>query len=69
MKTLRDDRYDISLTTTKDHPKLPAWATVMSESPEITEAMLTPELVSAVTEAGEAMEALIITDQPIDQPK
>lgn len=69
MKGLRDERYDISLTTTKDHPKLPIWATVMSESAEVTEAMLTPDLIKAVTDAGEDLEALIITDQPIDAPK
>ncbi|OCK85594.1 DUF1682 domain protein [Lepidopterella palustris CBS 459.81] len=69
MKRLREDRYDISLTTTKDHPKLPVWATVMSESGEITEAMLTPELIKAIEEAGEALEALVVSDQPMDQPK
>lgn len=69
MKRLRDERYDLSLTSTKDHPKLPAWATVMSEGAEITETLLTPDLIKAVTEAGEALEALIVTDQPIDQPK
>jgi hypothetical protein len=69
MKRLRDDRYDISLTTTKDHPKLPAWATVMSEANEITETLLTPDLIKAVHEAGDdAFEALIITDQPQDRP-
>ncbi|SMQ49364.1 unnamed protein product [Zymoseptoria tritici ST99CH_3D7] len=68
MKQLRDDRYDVSLTSTKDHPKLPAWATVMSESAEVTEALLTPELIKAVTEAGEDMEALIISDQPVNAP-
>jgi hypothetical protein len=69
MRQLRDDRYDLSLTTTKDHPKLPLWATVMSESAEITEALLTPELVKVVADAGEDLEALIISDQPIDAPK
>jgi hypothetical protein len=69
MRALRDERYDISLTTTKDHAKLPNWATVMSESAEVTEAMLTPDLIKAVTDAGEDLEALIITDQPIDAPK
>lgn len=69
MRGLRDERYDISLTSTKDHPKLPNWATVMSESAEVTEAMLTPELIKAVTDAGQDLEAFIITDQPIDAPK
>ena len=68
MKQLRDDRYDVSLTSTKDHPKLPQWATVMSESAEVTELLLTPELVKAVETAGDIFEYLIITDQPIDRP-
>ncbi|KAI7359807.1 DUF1682 domain protein [Hortaea werneckii] len=69
MRQLRDDRFDVSLTSTKDHPKLPAWATVMSESAEITEALLTPDVVKAVTDAGEDLEALIISDMPVDAPK
>lgn len=68
MRQLRDERYDVSITVTKDHPRLPQWATVMSESAEITEALLTPALVAAVEKAGEAFEHLVITDQPIDQP-
>lgn len=69
MRQLREDRYDVSLTSTKDHPKLPAWVTVMSESSEITDALLTPELIQAVTEAGEDLEALVISDQPEDAPR
>ncbi|KAF2103857.1 DUF1682-domain-containing protein [Rhizodiscina lignyota] len=69
MKRLRNDRYDLSLTTTKDHPKLPDWATVMTENAEITETLLTPELIKAVAQAGEVLDGLIISDQPIDQPK
>ena len=68
MRHLRDERYDVSLTYTKDHAKLPAWATVMSESAEVTETMLTKELVAAVETAGEALEYLIVTDQPADKP-
>lgn len=68
MKQLRNDRYDVSITTTKDNAKLPAWATVMSESAEVTDAMLTPELIKALEEAGDLLEHLIVTDQPIDQP-
>lgn len=69
MTQLRNDRYDISLTATKDHPKLPVWATIMSESAEVTETLLTPELIKAVEDVGEDLEALIISDQPIDAPK
>lgn len=68
MRALRDDRYDVSITSTKDHSKLPPWATVMSESAEVTDLLLTPELVQAVEAAGDVFEYLIITDQPIDKP-
>ena len=68
MKKLRDDRYDVSITSTKDSPKLPNWATVMSESAEITDFLLTPELIKAVEDAGDLLNHLIITDQPIEQP-
>jgi len=68
MKRLRDGRYDLSLTTTKDNAKLPNWATVMSESAEVTDAILTPELVKCVEQAGDVFEALIISDMPIDAP-
>ncbi|KAF2201154.1 DUF1682-domain-containing protein [Delitschia confertaspora ATCC 74209] len=69
MKNLREARYDLSLTATKDHPKLPVWTTVMSESAEITESLLTPELAKAITEAGDKFEAFIISDQPMEQPR
>ena len=69
MKQLRDERYDLSLTMTKDHAKLPTWATVMSESAEVTDTLLTPDLLKAVEQAGDAFEYLIITDQPVEKPK
>jgi len=68
MRTIREDRYDISLTSTKDHASLPKWATTMSESAAITDQLLTPELVKAVAKAGDDFEYLLITDQPIDKP-
>ncbi|KAF2792971.1 DUF1682-domain-containing protein [Melanomma pulvis-pyrius CBS 109.77] len=69
MKRLREDRYDLSLTATKDHAKLPIWTTVMSENAEITETLLTPELIKAINDAGDNFEALVVSDQPMDQPK
>ena len=69
MKRIRDERYDISLTITKDHDKLPNWAVVMSESAEITDKLLTPELIKAVKEAGEGFQYLLATDQPVDRPQ
>ncbi|KAJ2899595.1 hypothetical protein MKZ38_002969 [Zalerion maritima] len=68
MKKLREDRYDISITFTKDHPKLPIWATAMSENAEITDALLTSELVQAIEKAGDLFDYLIVTDQPIIKP-
>lgn len=68
MKTVRDERFDVSLTFTKDNAKLPAWLTVMSESAEITEALLTPELIKAAEAAGEDLDYLIISDQSVVKP-
>lgn len=68
LQRMRSDRYDLSLTSTKDHPKLPAWTTVLSESGEITDALLTPELVSSIEAAGNLFQSLIITDQPLERP-
>ncbi|KAH8890799.1 DUF1682-domain-containing protein [Thozetella sp. PMI_491] len=69
MKQVREDRYDVSLTFTKDNNKLPVWLTVMTESAEITDAMLTPELIAAVEAAGDRLDYLIITDQPTEKPR
>ncbi|KAB5570445.1 hypothetical protein GE09DRAFT_1217883 [Coniochaeta sp. 2T2.1] len=68
MKQFRDERYDLSITVTKDNPKLPAWLTVMTESAEITDILLTPELIKAAEQAGEQLDYLIISDQPTDRP-
>lgn len=69
MKQVREDRYDVSLTATKDNAKLPNWLTVMTESAEITDALLTPELAKAAELAGDLFEYLIVSDQPIEKPK
>lgn len=68
MRKLRDQRYDLSLTFTRDSPKLPAWTTVMSESAEITDVLLTKDLIAAIEKAGDLFEYLIVTDQPVDKP-
>ncbi|KAK0630789.1 hypothetical protein B0T17DRAFT_529322 [Bombardia bombarda] len=68
MKQVRDERYDVSLTFTKDNAKLPSWLTVMSESAEITDVMLTPELIKAAEAAGDEFEYLIVSDQPLEKP-
>ena len=68
MRRLRDERYDVSLTFTKDNSKLPEWATVMSESAEVTDMMLTKDLIAAINTAGDFFEYLIVSDQPTDKP-
>lgn len=69
MKQVRDERFDVSLTFTKDNNKLPTWLTVMSESAEITNVLLTNELAKAAESAGELLDYLIVSDQPEDRPK
>ncbi|KAG5979221.1 hypothetical protein E4U55_005407 [Claviceps digitariae] len=68
MRRLREDRYDVTLTATKENSKLPPWLVVMSESAEVTDTLLTPELIDAVKRAGDDFEYLIVSDQPIEKP-
>ncbi|GES59455.1 DUF1682 domain protein [Aspergillus terreus] len=68
MRKFREERYDASMTFTKDNSKLPAWVTVMTESAEITDTLLSPELIQAIEKAGDHFKYLIITDQPVDKP-
>lgn len=68
MKKLREDRYDVTLTATKDNSKLPNWLTVMSESAEVTDTLLTKDLIAAVTSAGDDFDYLIVSDQPTEKP-
>lgn len=69
MKQVREERFDVSLTFTKDHNKLPVWLTVMGESAEITNVLLTSDLIKAAQSAGELLDYLIVSDQPEDKPK
>jgi len=68
MRRLREERYDLSLTFTKDNAKLPNWASVMSESAEVTDTMLTKELITAIEKAGDYFEYFIVSDQPSEKP-
>ncbi|KAL4909155.1 hypothetical protein BDW74DRAFT_174365 [Aspergillus multicolor] len=68
MRNFRNDRYDASMTFTRDNAKLPQWVTVMTENAEITDTLLTPELIQAVEQAGNNFKYLIVTDQPVDKP-
>ncbi|KAK6538816.1 hypothetical protein TWF694_010381 [Orbilia ellipsospora] len=68
MSKHRDARYDLSLTKTVDTNKLPPWLTVMTESSEITEMLLTKELIAAIEAFGPSFQYILITDQPIEKP-
>lgn len=68
MKRWRDERYDLSLTTTKDWEGLPDWLAVMSESKEIGDTVLFKELKEAVKDCQDVLDYLIVTDQPVDKP-
>ncbi|KAF3936188.1 hypothetical protein ABW19_dt0203128 [Dactylella cylindrospora] len=64
----RDARYDLSLTRTVDTTKLPPWLTVMTESAEITDLLLTKDLIAAIEKVGPGFQYILITDQPIEKP-
>lgn len=68
MQRLRDQRYDVSLTATKDNSKLPDWLTVMSESAEVTNTFLTDELVAAIVALGDNFHYFIVSDQRDESP-
>jgi Protein of unknown function (DUF1682) len=58
MRKFRQDRYDASMAFTKDNTKLPGWVTIMTESAEITDILLTPDLgsiwmISLLASAGQ----------------
>ncbi|KAK9479200.1 hypothetical protein V1514DRAFT_362645 [Lipomyces japonicus] len=68
MKKARENNYDLSLTKTSDHVKLPHSFTVMSESAEITDTLFTPELLAAVKKAENVLDYLIVSDLPTERP-
>ncbi|KAJ6261363.1 hypothetical protein Dda_4033 [Drechslerella dactyloides] len=68
MSKHREARYDLSLTKTVDTNKLPPWLTVMTESAEITDLLLTKDLIAAIEKYGPSFQYLVITDQPADKP-
>jgi len=68
MSKYRNERFDLSLTKTVDNAKLPPIFTVMTESAEITDLMLSKEIIEAVEQAGSSLQYLIVTDQPVDKP-
>ncbi|GAB0133971.1 hypothetical protein EsDP_00002359 [Epichloe bromicola] len=68
MRRLREERYDVTLAATKENSKLPPWLVIMSESAEVTDTLLTSELIDVVKAAGDDFEYLVVSDQPIEKP-
>lgn len=68
MKRLRDERYDISLTVTRDSEKIPPHLVTMSEAAELNDLLLKPDLVKLVADLGDRFRYLLISDLPVDKP-
>ncbi|KAF8466736.1 hypothetical protein BDZ91DRAFT_724903 [Kalaharituber pfeilii] len=70
MHKWRQERYDLSLTTTRDWEGMPKWCSVMTEAKEIGDVVLTEGLRKGVGEIGEqgGLEYLIVSDQRIEKP-
>lgn len=69
MSELRDANYYLSLTRTTDSPKLPPYLCFMSEHKDVIDACLTPELQQALTEGGDLIEMIAVTDQSSTAPE
>lgn len=71
MHRWRQERYDLSLTTTRDWEALPMWASVMTEAKEIGDLVLTREVREAVEGVGMegGLEYLLVSDQRIEKPE
>ncbi|GAA6019270.1 hypothetical protein JCM10207_005060 [Rhodosporidiobolus poonsookiae] len=75
LKSIRDDRWDLrTFTTTSEYPSLSPSLIALTESGDITSAMLKdPEtgLADALKEGAEGLEyfeSLVITDMPVEEP-
>ncbi|TGZ84239.1 DUF1682-domain-containing protein [Ascodesmis nigricans] len=67
MRRLRTERYDLSIAKVSDCPQA-NWLGIMSESKEITDTILTSDVLNPILALGSHFEALIITDQPVERP-
>lgn len=70
MNRWRQERYDLSLTTTKDWEGLPRWCSLMTEAKEIGDLVLTSQLKEEVEKLGEdgGLEYLLVSDQRTEKP-
>lgn len=70
MSRWRQERYDLSLTMTKDWEGLPRWCSIMTEAKEIGDLVLTNQLREEVEKLGEdgGLEYLLVSDQRMEKP-
>lgn len=69
MKRSREENYFLSLTKTSDSPKLPINFVFMSENPEVTEILFSPELAEAVQTSQNVLDILALSDQRKGRPE
>ena len=71
MNQWRQNRYDLSLTTTRDWEGLPNWCSIMTEAKEIGDLVLTKEIKEAVEQVGAdgGLEYLLVSDQRMEKPE
>ena len=71
MNKWREERYDLSLTMTRDWEGLPRWCSIMTEAKEIGDLVLTKEIKEAVEKVEEdgGLEYLLVSDQRLEKPE
>lgn len=68
MSKARENNYYLSLTKTTESSKLPLQFVFMSESTELNENLVTPELLAALEKSSGILDYLAVTDLPADKP-
>lgn len=69
MKHAREDNYYLSLTKTTDSPKLPINFVFMSEFPEVTDSLFTPQLEEIIQKSAGILNYISFTDQGRNHPE
>ncbi|KAF9259522.1 DUF1682-domain-containing protein [Marasmius fiardii PR-910] len=71
LKTVKDDRWDLTFTKTSENPALPSHLSVMSEFADVTENIIKNSALVAVLKDPKVepyFRSLSISDQPRDRP-
>jgi hypothetical protein len=70
LPSIKDDRWDLTFTRTTENPQLPSSLSVMSEFADVTENLLKPAIVAAISDPAVLpyFRSLTLTDQPRERP-